>query len=37
MKPKKLCVKCGHLSVLNEHGACKECEQYDQNKNNSKN
>jgi len=36
MKSKKICVKCGNLAILNNHGVCKECEQYDQNKNNSK-
>jgi len=34
---KKICVKCGNRAALNLHGVCKECEQYDQNKNNSKN
>ena len=33
MKTKKHCVKCGNLAALNEHGVCKECEQYDQHKN----
>lgn len=33
MKTKKLCVKCVNLAALNEHGVCKECQQYDQNKN----
>lgn len=37
MKSKKHCLKCGHLAVLNEHGICKECQDYDLNKNNSKN
>lgn len=37
MKSKKHCVKCGNLTALNNYGVCKECEYYDQNKNNSKN
>ena len=32
MKPKRICVKCGNLATLNEHGVCKECEQYDKKK-----
>ena len=30
------CVKCGNLSMVNDYGVCKECENYDQNKNNIK-
>lgn len=37
MKNKKTCIKCGNKSTLNHYGVCKDCENYDQNKNNSKN
>ncbi len=36
MKHKHNCIKCGYLTAVNEHGVCKECENYDQNKNNIK-
>lgn len=32
-KKKNMCLKCGNLAALNKHGVCKECQQYDKNKN----
>lgn len=32
MKLIKICIRCGNKGILNIHGVCKECVNYDQNK-----